>query len=61
MIGEDFLEFPNVPRTIAGETQLVHYQRYVGGHVVCATYFQVFGGKLHVSSFGAHGLGASHY
>ena len=42
--GEDFREFPDDPRGVAIDIRVVYSQRYVGGHVVCPTDFQVRGG-----------------
>lgn len=51
--GEDFPWQPDVPLSVAKESQLIYSQRYIGDHVVSPMDFQVFGGQLWISSFGA--------
>ena len=49
--GEDFPEFLDVPYGVAVESHLVYSHRYVTGHVVRPTYFQMRGGKLWIAFF----------
>ena len=49
----DFSSFLEVPAGCVAGRQLVYSQRYIRGNIVSPADFQVFGGQLHIDSFGA--------
>ena len=51
--GVDFPSFPEVPVGYATRSQLVYSQRYISADILSPSYFQVFGGQLHIGAFGS--------
>lgn len=48
--GKDFPQFPSLPLSIVGESQLIYVQRYVSDEAINLVNFEVVGGQLHVIS-----------
>jgi hypothetical protein len=51
--GEDFPQFLDVPVGVAAESQLAYSQRYIARDIPSPGDFQVAGGQLQITSFGA--------